>query len=81
MYWHSQGKKPMKIGSWLGRRGSSNQTRKQGRLPAEGVHWQAYGRLCFHFPAGHDVDLEFWVDLALAYNPLAKKSKGRFQPI
>jgi hypothetical protein len=70
-----------KIGSWLGRRGSSNQTRKQGRLPAEGVCWQAYERLCFHFPEGRDLNLEFWLSLSFAFNPLAKKSKGRFQPI
>jgi len=50
-------------------------------LPAEGVHRQAKERLCFHFPEGRDLDLEFWVNLSLAFNPLAKKSKGRFQPI
>jgi hypothetical protein len=46
-------------------------------LPVEGVCRQAYERLCFHFPEGHDLDLEFWEDFSLAFNPLAKKSKGR----
>lgn len=33
----------------------------------------------FVYPEGFDLeeDLEFWVDLALAFNPFAKKSKGR----
>jgi hypothetical protein len=33
----------------------------------------------FIYPEGYDLeeDLEFWVDLSLAFNPLAKKSKGR----
>jgi hypothetical protein len=33
----------------------------------------------FIYPEGYDLDqdLEFWVDLALTFNPLAKKSKGR----
>lgn len=33
----------------------------------------------FIYPEGYDneEDLEFWVDLALAFNPKAKKSKGR----
>jgi hypothetical protein len=33
----------------------------------------------FIYPEGYDldVDLKFWVDLALGFNPLAKKSKGR----
>ena len=33
----------------------------------------------FVYPEGYDLDddLEFWVELALAFNPLAKKSKGR----
>ena len=37
----------------------------------------------FIYPEGYDLDveLEFWVDLSLAFNPLAKKSKGRSLPI
>jgi len=33
----------------------------------------------FVYPEGYDLDddLEFWVDLALKFNPLAKKSKAR----
>lgn len=33
----------------------------------------------FIYPEGYDreEDLEFWVDLALVFNPKAKKSKGR----
>lgn len=33
----------------------------------------------FVYPEGYDLDddLEFWVDLALAFNPQAKKSKSR----
>jgi hypothetical protein len=33
----------------------------------------------FVYPEGYDLeeDLEFWVDLALAFNPQAKRSKGR----
>lgn len=33
----------------------------------------------FIYPEGYDLDdeLEFWVDKALEFNPLAKKSKGR----
>jgi hypothetical protein len=33
----------------------------------------------FIHPEGYN--LEFRVDLPLVFNPLAKKSKGRFQPI
>lgn len=33
----------------------------------------------FVYPEGYDMeeDLEFWVELSLAFNPLAKKSKSR----